>query len=82
MSYQRKMIENRRLKKLYQATKNWYGAGAYYDERKKRIIKYTCNSKEVRKLSSKIIRRKLNRTEDRYNGSKYKRLFDYWWTIT
>ena len=32
MSYRRSQERNRRLKKLYNETKNLYGAGAWYDE--------------------------------------------------
>ena len=81
MSYKRKVIENKKLRKLYENTKNWYGAGAYYDERKKRIIRYSCHCKYFKKLSRRIARRKLNNCDDRYCGSQYKKLFDYWWTI-
>ena len=38
MGYRGSQERNRRLKKLYDETNNWYGAGAYYDEDKKRYI--------------------------------------------
>ena len=45
MSYRRKQEENRRLNKLYNKTKNGYGAGVYYDDTKDRLIRYSCHDK-------------------------------------
>lgn len=75
-----------KLKKLYEETKNYYGAGAYFDYNKQRIVKYSCNSKYVRKMCNKIFRRKMNRTirgdyDNIPNGSVYKKYTEYWWSI-
>lgn len=48
MGYRRAKERNRRLKKLYDETKNGYGAGAYYNEKKKRYIK--CPSSNTPRL--------------------------------
>jgi hypothetical protein len=47
MSYKRKAADKRRLKKLHEATKQGYGAGAYYDYRKGRIVRYSDSRKEL-----------------------------------
>lgn len=53
MSYRRSQERNRRLKKLYNETKNLYGAGAWYDEEKGRYIKYSCGGRKYKKYLKK-----------------------------
>ena len=40
MSYKRKSDEKKRLKRLWDETKNGYLAGAYFDEERNRYIRY------------------------------------------
>lgn len=78
----RKRVENHRLKRLYSETKYSYGAGAYYDERKKRYIRYSCNDKALRQIMNRRTRRKLKKNhEDTVQNGQYKKLADYWWTL-
>lgn len=82
MSYHRAKERNRRLKKLYNETKNTYRAGAYYNEDKKRYIKYRPSNtpghaKYLRKMSNRRVRRNVAIPK----GSTYKKLFDYWWEL-
>lgn len=58
MSYHRSQERNRRLKKLYNETKNSYGAGAWYDEKKGRYIKYSCGGRKYKKYLKKYQARK------------------------
>ena len=81
MSHKRKKEDNRRLHKLYDKTKYAYGAGAWYDEKKDRFIKYSCHDKWTRTHCRRITRRKLNRTFDQYQYNSYRKIYDYWWNI-
>lgn len=82
MSHQRKVRDNHKLKKLYDETKNSYAAGAYFDERKNRIVKYTCHNEWFKTHSRRIVRRRLNNSDILSNGNEYKKMYDYWWTVT
>ena len=81
MSYHRKQEENRRLKKIYDKTKTWYGTGVYYDEDKGRFIRYSCHDKWTKVYCRRITRRRLKKEEGFCKGCKYKKLYDYWWEI-
>ena len=81
MSYQRKREENRRLKKLYEETKNAYGAGAWYDERKGRYIRYSCHSEWLKTHCRRMTRRRMKNKTGRYSGCAYKKFYDYWWEL-
>lgn len=77
--------ERLKLKKTYLATKNYYGAGVYFCDRKNRFVKYSCNSKKLRQLLNRRIRRKMNRVvdidESRVSDGHYRKMEDYWWTL-
>ena len=83
MSHKRKEEDNRRLKKLYEETKNEFGSGVYYCERKKRLIRYSAvrsgTGKELRRISNQRVRR--TDPDFAMKGSMYRKVFDYWWTI-
>lgn len=84
MSYQRKQEENRRLKKLLLETQNNYAAGAYFDEEKQRIIKYSAGGKNCRKFLKKCSNKKVRHSfkEERIQEKGfYKKTFDYWWLL-
>ena len=83
MSYQRARERNRRLKKLYDKTKNGYGAGAWYDEKKERYIRYFCHDKDLKKQCRRTTRRRLKQRHcgERLNRGAYKKVFDYWWEL-
>ena len=78
MSYQRKKEDKRRLKKLYEESRWGYGRGAWYDEDKDRIIRYSnvsegwywkrFSNKQVRKTTAPIA-----------SGNAYRKIFDYWY---
>ena len=81
--YFRSKERDRRLKKLYDATKSGYGAGAWYNEEKKRYIRCsnsntTGYTKWLRRLSNRRIRRMKDVT---LNNGQYKKVFDYWWEL-
>ena len=81
MSYRRKQEENRRLNKLYNKTKNGYGAGAYYDDRKDRLIRYSCHDKNWKARCRRTTRRRLKKMEFHCSGCTYKKFYEYWWQI-
>lgn len=79
MSHRRKMEEKRKLKRLYKQTQYSSRAGAYYDEDKKRYMRWYAPriGKYYRRISNKKVRRKKYLV----NGNTYKRYFDYWWEL-
>ncbi len=82
MGYRRARERNRRLKKLYDETKNSYGAGVYYNDRKKRYIKCpSCSTPGYTKYLRKISNRRVRKSDIPLKGCSYKRLFDYQWEL-
>lgn len=81
MGYKRSSDEKTRLKKLYQATKNSYGAGAWYCERKKRLMRYSIGGINCKRS----LKRQCSKAVRQYNGclqhGKYRRIFDYHWEL-
>lgn len=82
MSYRRSIEDKRRLEKLHNETRNSYFAGAWYNEKKGRYVKYTCHDEWFKTYSRRIVRRKLKNNEDLIHGNSYKKIFDYKWTVT
>jgi len=80
MSHRRKQEDKRRLKKLYEKTKTYYGAGAYYDSKKNRYIRYSMDH-NLTTYFKKVGNHRVRRAEECKNGKFYRRIFDYWWTI-
>ena len=81
MSYQRKGQDKRKLRKLYSETHTHYGAGAYYNERKQRHIRYSCHNKWARTHCRRITRKRLKNMDGSYPKGHYKKVCDYWWEI-
>lgn len=82
MSYRRSKEDKHRLKKLYDKTKNSYGAGAWYNEKKERYIRfYSSNTPGYTKYLRRIANRKVRRAKIPLKYSQYKKLYDYWWTL-
>lgn len=83
-SYSRKKFERRKLKKLLIETQHRYGAGAYFDQEKNRIIRYKTSIRAYRywkKFASKKARRFFE-SEDIYkNKGFYKKVTDIDWII-
>ena len=80
MLYKAKQEEKRRLSKLMYETRNGcYNGGAYFNERKGRIIKYKIQDsyKWYRKKYNGIIRR----YPDVANGGHFKKIDDFRWDI-
>ena len=82
---ERILARKMKLKKLYHETISMYGAGAYYDEKKDRLIRYSCNSSSLRRSLNRIVRRKLNQGKYReipyLSDGQYRKIVDYWWTL-
>lgn len=82
MSHKRKREDNRRLKKLYNETKNGYGAGAQYSEKKNRYIRYSCHNAWLKARCRKLTRKRLKNDIDApISKGGYKKFFDYWWEL-
>lgn len=69
----------RRLENLQKETSHNCVGGAYYDERKGRIVRYYRGkrSKYLKQLSSK----KCRHSDATLQNSQYKKVFDYWWEL-
>lgn len=84
MSYQRSIEDERRLKKLYDETKNSYYAGAYIDPRKG-YYRYSVQdgdyAKWLKKYSNRYIRRKLSTSDIIYSRRGDKKLREYKWEL-
>lgn len=86
MSYQRKQEDKRRLAALYNETRNNFGAGAYYDQRKERLIRYSYTGggrgRYLKQQAARTARRE-NRSADHASSARaaYRRTFDYWWEL-
>lgn len=83
MSYKRAQERNRRLKKLYNETKNSYGAGVYYSERKNRLIPIYLSNPWIKARCRRSTRHRLKQNIDNLDikGNSYKKYFDYWWEL-
>lgn len=81
MGYLRSKERNRRLEKLYEETKNSYGAGVWYDEKKGRYIRYSCGGRKHKRYLKKLSSKKARRYQGDMQNSDYKRTFDYWWEL-
>lgn len=83
MGYKQSRERNRRLKKVYMQTKNTYGSGVWYNEKKGRYIRYyprgnTSLSRYFRKQANRKVRR--NKHEPLQHGS-YRKVYDYRWNL-
>ena len=81
MSHHRSIEDERRLKKTYEETKNSWGPGVWYDERKSRYIRANFTDTWLKKHCARIIRRKLKNNDTFNQKSLYKRYYDYWWEL-
>ena len=86
MSYQESVERNRRLKKLLNETKHSFAKGAWYDEDKGRIIKYSPSRnskypKYLKQRSAKHFRKNYNNDDYLMQGNTYQKTFDYWWEL-
>ena len=83
MSHKRKTEEKRRLRRLYDETKNSYGAGAYFDERKNRYVRYSVSGRGGRAKYLRMVgNRKVRRAKKTSDHGGYRKVFDYWWELT
>lgn len=80
MGYRRAAERNRRLKKLHENTRHTYGAGAYYSDRRGRLVRYSVNSKRVRQAGNRKLRRR--KIDFAPSSGWHRKAFDYWWTVT
>lgn len=84
MGYCGSQERNRRLKKLFDETKNSSrgGGGAFYDEDKGRYIKYSPRRKPGHaKFLRRVANRKVRRNKDHLRNGQYRKVYDYWWEL-
>lgn len=82
MGYFRVAEQKKRDIKVYYQTKNYYGAGVYYDDQKQRYIRYSPNSKSgLTTLLKRVSNKKVRKAKEIHNHCQYKRLYDYWWNL-
>ena len=79
----RQKIARHKLAKLYTETKDKYGVGAWFNERKNRIIKDSIQNASVRTACNRRFRHRLNsgRYDTVANGGAYRKHEEYWWAI-
>lgn len=65
MSYQRSKEEKRRLRRLYEETRTWYGGGCYIDSETGRYVRYSLSKRSgypsylKRRFNKKVRRARL-----------------------
>ena len=79
MGHKQASERNRRLKKLYDETKNSYGRGVWYDNKKQRYVRYCFG--DCKRYFRRLANRKVRRNNDVPSGGNYKKVFDFWWSI-
>lgn len=81
MSFQRSQERKRRLKKLYDATKNSCCRGVYYDRKKKRYKRYSVGSESYKRYLRRCTNKHTRKSDFIGNYGKYRRIYDYWWNL-
>ena len=83
MDWASKQDENRRLKKLYDETKRHCVAGAWYNEDKKRLIKFSQPTERKRFAKRRSVKRIRSSSDELISGKglRANRLFDYKWEL-
>lgn len=82
MAYKQAQNRKKRLLKTYRETKNGYGSGVWYDERRGFYYKYSAsNTPGYTKSLKRASNRKVRRARDLGRHSDYKRLYDYKWIL-
>lgn len=86
MCYKRKQEEKRRLKRLFEETKNHCSGGVYYSDHKGRLVRYSLSDrgrheKSKTKYWKNRSNRKIRKLHDVFNHGEYKKLYDYWWIL-
>lgn len=83
MGYNRVITEKHRLEQLAHETQTKYRGGAFWDEKQKRYLKWSFSDHS--KTPSKLKRqsnKKIRKTNQIPNFGGYRKVFDYWWTLT
>lgn len=67
------------LEKLYKETKNAYFAGAYFSKKKQRLIRYSCNHKDYKRIANRKVRNLDQELAPK--GKQYKKYYDLMWEV-
>lgn len=82
MAWKQAQNRKKRLLKLYNETKNSYGAGAWFDEKAGCYRRYSaCRTPGYTKYLRRLSNRKVRKSKDVHRHGDYKKLYDYWWTL-
>lgn len=81
MSYQRSRQEHKRMSRLYDQTKNTYGAGAYFNEQKNCFMRYSASNGVRSKFLKKQSNKRVRRATDLHNYAAYRRYLDYYFEL-
>lgn len=82
MAYKQSENRKKKLMKTYEETKNAYGSGVWYDEKRGFYYKYTAsNTPGYARLLRRRTNKKIRQSKDVHNYGKYRRVYDYWWTL-
>ncbi len=79
MGYQRSVDEKRKLKKLTKEAHNF--SAAYYDERKQRLVRWYIRGPKSNRFLRRMCSKRVRKCKEVLNYNKYKRTYDYWWTV-
>ena len=82
MAYKQANNRRKKLIKTYNATKNSYGSGVWFDEERGFFVKCCAsNTPGYTKLLKKCSNKKVRKMTDISNYSAYKKTYDYKWIL-
>ena len=86
MAYKQARNRKKRLQKTYNEIKDMKshstGSGVWIDEDRGFFYRYTAsNTPGYAKLLRKIGNKRIRQSKDTFNNNKYRRVFDYKWTL-
>lgn len=82
MAYKQAQNRKKKLLKTFEETKNSYGAGVWYDEKRGYYYKYSAsNTPGLAKSFRKAGNKKVRHSKENLQHGDYRKVFDYKWTI-
>lgn len=86
MAYKQARNRKKRLQKTYNEIKDMKGhstgSGVWIDEDRGFFYRYTAsNTPGYAKLLRRIGNKRIRQSKDAFNNNKYRRVFDYKWTL-
>lgn len=81
MAYKQAQNRKKHLLKTYNETKNWYGAGVYFDETRGCYRRYSITDGGRGKRLRRISNRKVRKAKNIGSFGNYRKVYDYWWEL-